>query len=216
MDQVGLDREVLVDKVRPVGVVGVDTADLGGGDNHHVGPVIRRASQRSRSWSVRSSSSRVAKNLGLSPPFLEPADYRGSDHPAVCRRRIHVPEPIVSPPILGRARHRSHCSLSIRIRFAWSRSWPTISSTISSSVVRDPAELIFREGRVTEQGLDLRGPEVARVNPDDHVTDASYSRPTHRLQISRYRSQSRPCPTNRSRFSTAPRSYPQNSRTEIC
>ena len=40
MDQVSLDREVSkIDKVRPVVVVGMDTADLGRCDDDNVGPV---------------------------------------------------------------------------------------------------------------------------------------------------------------------------------
>ena len=50
MDQVGLDREVLVDKFRPVGVVGVDASDLGRGDDHNVGPVLAGKQRSSAGW----------------------------------------------------------------------------------------------------------------------------------------------------------------------
>ena len=38
VDDIGLDHQVLVDEVGRIAVVGEDAADLGGGEDHHVGP----------------------------------------------------------------------------------------------------------------------------------------------------------------------------------
>src|ERR1017187_8933347 len=42
MDQVGLDHQILVNKVGPIRVVGVNSADLGGGNINVVGPDLRK------------------------------------------------------------------------------------------------------------------------------------------------------------------------------
>ena len=83
VDQVGLDREVLVDEVRPVGVVGVDAADLGGGDDHHVGPVLLKpAKGRPLVGEVQLVACR-GEDLGRVAALLKPPNNRRTDHPTV-------------------------------------------------------------------------------------------------------------------------------------
>ena len=83
MDQVGLDREVLVDEVRPVGIVGVDAADLGGGDDHQIRPVLAEpAKGRALVSEVQLVTGR-GEDLGRVAPGLKPPYDRGTDHPAV-------------------------------------------------------------------------------------------------------------------------------------
>ena len=70
-------------KVRPVGVVGVDAADLGRGDNHHVGPVLAEpAKGRPLVGEVQLVTCR-GEDLGRLAALLKPPDNRGPDHPAV-------------------------------------------------------------------------------------------------------------------------------------
>ena len=171
MDQVGLDREVLVDEVRPVGVVGVDAADLGGGDDHHVWSVLAKpAKGRPLVGEVQLVTCR-GEDLGRVAALLE-ASGRSRTRPSRGgRRRRHVLSSSCRPLFLvERDVEAPLPEYSDPLGLV-----EVVADHLVDHLVqrrgRDPAEFFFREARVTEQGLDLRGPEVARVDPDDHVTD---------------------------------------------
>ena len=94
VDDVGLDHQVVVEEIGRERVVGLDPADLCGGHDDDVGPLVRPSRRRTAAWSVRSRVSRPAVMIsqfsaaGGGPRRRRPSPVPG-DHVSL-RDRSHA------------------------------------------------------------------------------------------------------------------------------
>ena len=151
----------------------------GGGDDHHVGTVLRTSRRRRLGLVGRDrarSRSAVRSSTGS---LLEPAD-QGRARPCRDGRRRR---PACRP---GRTSsgYRGMALIRPRGRRSWPgpscsrRTWPRSAATISAHQLREagavpPAQAGMGLGRVAQQVVDLERAEVARVDLDQELAGAA-------------------------------------------
>ena len=181
VDDVGFDHQVLVDEFGRIGVVGVDAADLGGGQVDLVGPLFGK----------EGVDCLLVGEVELGVSTSDDL-WRGGLHIA-CQAALAITDEL---PDDGRTNH-STVAGDVDSGFSHDRqhSFVVIEGLETSHLdqriapgravigenhfldqllqagLRRPAELLTCFARVAEQGFDFRRAKVARVDLDDHIAD---------------------------------------------